>query len=228
MQTTILLVDDDAKLISILERSLAYEGFEVTTAIDGPTGLNVARAIQPDVALIDIGMPDMDGFETCRRLRLELGLPIIMLTGRDAVPDVVRAFELGADDYVTKPFAIEELVVRIRAVLRRAGAISEPLRYGDLLVDLGARRVVRGNSLIELTPKEFDLLSLFIRNPRQVLTRTQLLDGAWSFDETPCMNAIEAHIARLRRKLELGGRSRLISTIRGVGYALRGPEESVR
>lgn len=221
MPTKVLLVDDDEKLVSILERSLAWEGFDVVTSTDGSGAVATARATQPNIALVDIGMPTVDGFETCRRLRLELELPVIMLTGRDEVPDKVRAFELGADDYVTKPFALEELIVRMKAVLRRSGAASEPLRYDDLTVDLDTRRVVREQTLIELTPTEFDLLSLFIRHPRQVLSRSQLMDQVWGHDEPPCMNAVEAHIARLRRKLEVGGRSRLIETIRGVGYVLR-------
>lgn len=223
MATKVLLVDDDSRLVSILRRSLAYEGFDVTVAEDGAAALESARSEVPHVALVDIGMPVLDGFELCRCLRLEHGLPIIMVTARDAVPDKVRAFDLGADDYLTKPFALEELVVRIRAVVRRAGVEEGSLTYDDLTIDLPGRRVRRGATDIDLTPKEFELLTLFVRHPRQVLTRQQLIDHVWDYESAPGMNAVEAHIGRLRRKLEEGGRSRLIDTIRGVGYVLRRP-----
>ena len=221
MATRVLLVDDDSKLLSLLGRSLAYEGFEVTAASCGADALGCARREAPHVALVDVAMPEMDGFETCRRLRLEHAVPIIMLTARDAVADKVRALQLGADDYLTKPFALEELIARIQAVVRRSGAHKEPLTYADLSVDLEAHIVRRGAVELDLTPKEFELLSLFVRHPRQVLTRQQLIEHAWSYDSIPAANAIEAHVGRLRRKLESGGRPRLIETIRGVGYVLR-------
>lgn len=227
MSTSVLLVEDDSRLVSVLERSLAYEGFRVLAVGDGIEAVAAARRRRPDIALIDIGLPTDDGFETCRRMRLELDVPVVMLTARDEVIDKVRAFELGADDYVTKPFALEELIVRIHAVLRRAGVASEPLTYGDLVVDLQGRQVWQAGSSIDLTPKEFELLGLFMRHPRQVLTRSQLMDQLWGFDDLPFNNAIEAHVGRLRRKLEVGGAQRVIETIRGVGYVLRGPVEHV-
>ncbi len=227
MSTSVLLVEDDSKLVSVLERSLVYEGFRVVAVADGPDAVVAARRSRPDIALVDIGLPTADGFETCRRLRLELDLPVVMLTARDEVIDKVRAFELGADDYVTKPFALEELIVRLHAVLRRVGTSSEPLAYDDLVLDLDGRRVWRDGTPIELTPKEFDLLGLFMRHPRQVLTKIQLREQLWGYEDLPFTNAIEAHIGRLRRKLEADGRTRVIETIRGVGYVLRGADRSV-
>jgi two-component system, OmpR family, response regulator MprA len=221
MGTRILLIDDDPKLVPLLERGLAYEGFEVLTAGDGESGLELANARRPHVVLLDIAMPDPDGFEVCRRLRLVQDMPIIMLTARDDIEDKVTALGLGADDYVPKPFAFEELVARIRAVLRRHHASTEPLVYADLTVDPGTREVNRDRDVISLTPREFELLLLFVRHPHQVLTRQQLLDQVWGFDQ-PDSSVLDVHIGHLRQKLEAGGGSRLIHTIRGIGYALRG------
>lgn len=222
MPTKVLLVDDDKKLVSLVARGMAYEGFDVVCANDGAEALSLAREANPHVVLLDIGMPQVDGFETCRRLRLEHDLPVIMLTGLDAIPDKVRAFELGADDYLTKPFALEELVLRVRAVLRRFGTGHEALRYDDVCVDLMSHVASRAGRTLELTRKEFELLSLFVRHPRQVLTREQIIDRLWGYDAPADMNALEAHIARLRRKMEAAGGPRLIETIRGIGYSLRG------
>lgn len=222
MPTRVLLVDDDPKLVSLLERGMAYEGFDVVTAHNGREALAAARTKAPHVVLLDINLPGTDGFEVCRRLRLDHDLPVVMLTGLDAIADKVRAFDLGADDYLTKPFALEELVVRIRAVLRRCGTGDEPLTYADVVVDLHHHQARRGSRELQLTRKEFELLSLLVRHPRQVLTREQIVDRVWGLDSPGCMNALEAHVARLRRKMEAAGEPRLIETIRGIGYSLRG------
>jgi two-component system response regulator MprA len=216
----VLLIDDDPKLTSLLQRGLAYEGFEVQCAQDGETGLALANERTPHVVLLDIAMPGADGFEVCRRLRLGNDVPIIMLTARDDVVDKVTALDLGADDYVPKPFAFEELVARIRAVLRRRQASEEPITYSDLTLDPRTREVARAGRAIELTPREFELLLMFLRHPRQVLTRQQLLETVWGYD-SPEQGVLDVHIGHLRQKLEAHG-SRLIHTIRGIGFALRG------
>ena len=218
--TRVLVIDDDSKLTSLLERGLAYEGFEVDCAQDGETGLALAGERAPNIVLLDIAMPTVDGFEVCRRLRLGLDVPIIMLTARDDVVDKVTAFGLGADDYVPKPFAFEELVARIRAVLRRHQASGEPVVYADVSVNQETREVTRAGNPVELTPTEFDLLHLLIRHPKQVLTRQQLLESVWGY-ASPDSSVLDVHIGHLRQKLEAHG-PRLIHTIRGIGFALRG------
>ncbi len=222
MATRILLIDDDSKLIPLLERGLAYEGFEVYTSLDGPTGLISAEQYQPHIVLLDIAMPGIDGFEVCRRLRLHHDMAIIMLTARDDVVDKVDALNMGADDYVPKPFAFDELVARIRAVLRRHRTGSEPLIYADLEINQVTREIRRAQHLIELTTREYELLVYFMRHPRQVLTREQLLDRVWGYDAQAETNVLEVHVGHLRQKLEVDGGSRLIQTIRGIGYVLRG------
>ena len=222
MTTRVLLVDDDPKIISLLRRGLAYEGFEVYTAMDGESGLAAAQQYQPHIALLDITMPGPDGFEVCRRLRLHGEIAIIMLTARDDVEDKVNALDIGADDYVPKPFAFDELVARIRAVLRRQNAGEERLNYADLEINRATREVHRAGHPIELTTLEYELLVLFMRHPRQVLTRDQILDRVWGYDAETETNALEVHIGHLRQKLEAPGGARLIQTIRGIGYALRG------
>ena len=222
MATRILLVDDDPKLVPLLQRGLAYEGFQVYTAMDGITGLEAARQHHPHLVLLDIAMPGPDGFEVCRRLRQQDDVAIIMLTARDDVVDKVSALNLGADDYVAKPFAFDELVARVRAVLRRRQAMDEPRAYADLRLDPATHEVVRAGHLIELTVREYDLLALFMRHPRQVLTRDQILQQVWGYDSEIDTNALEVHIGHLRQKLEAHGGARLIETIRGIGYALRG------
>lgn len=216
----VLLVDDDKKLLPLLERGFRYEGFEVLTALNGEEGLALARAQNPDVVVLDIGMPGLDGFEVCRLLRLRSEVPVIMLTARDEVSDKVNALSLGADDYVAKPFAFDELVARVRAVLRRRPAPQgHRLAYADLACDLATREVVRGGRPIELTAKEFDLLAYFLRHPRRVLTREGLLQGVWGYDFSGDTNVVDVYVGYLRQKL---GEPRLIQTIRGVGYSLRG------
>jgi two-component system response regulator MprA len=222
MTTRILLVDDDQKIVSLLKRGLTYEHFEVYTAPNGETGLTAAKTYRPHLVLLDIGMPDIDGFEVCRRLSLLGDVAIIMLTARDDVADKVNALGLGADDYVPKPFSFEELVARMRAVLRRHKSSEEPLIYGDLKLNQATREVSRGEQQIELTTREYDLLLFLLRHPRQVLTRDQLLEQVWGYDADLETNVLEVHIGHLRQKLEASGGVRLIQTIRGVGYVLRG------
>ena len=222
MATRVLLVDDDQKIISLLKRGLAYEGFEVYTAADGETGLTAAKKYQPHLVLLDITMPGIDGLEVCRRLHLLDDLAIIMLTARDDVTDKVNALGLGADDYVPKPFSFDELVARMRAVLRRHPGSQELLTYGDVELNQVTREVHRGGSLIELTTREYDLLLLLMRHPRQVLTRDQLLQHVWGYATDLETNVLEVHMGHLRQKLEAHNDSRLIQTIRGVGYVLRG------
>jgi two-component system response regulator MprA len=222
MATKVLLIDDDPKIVALLQRGLAFEGFEVVTAMDGGAGLAAATTHHPQIVLLDIAMPGPDGFEVCRRLRLAHDVPIIMLTARDDVVDKVTALNLGADDYVAKPFAFDELVARIRAVLRRHHSGDEPLTYADLVVDPRTREARRGSDTLDLTAREFDLFLFFMRHPRQVLTREQLLQRVWGYEADADTNVVEVHVGHLRQKLEAGGGSRLIQTIRGIGYALRG------
>ena len=225
MTTKVLVVDDDEKLVSLLQRGLAFEGFDVVTVLDGESALEAAKVDQPHVVLLDIGMTGIDGFETCRRLRLEHDVPVIMLTGVDATSDKVRAFKLGADDYLTKPFALEELLARIEAVLRRCGPAAQHISYGDLAIDLDTRDALRAGRSLSLTRKEFELLSLLARHPRQVLTIEQIIEQIWGASDPTYRNAVEAHVARLRRKMEANGERRMIETVWGIGYALRARAE---
>lgn len=222
MATRVLLVDDDQKIISLLKRGLAYEGFEVYMAPDGEAGLIAAKTYQPHLVLLDITMPGVDGFEVCRRLRLLDDIAIIMLTARDDVADKVNALGLGADDYVPKPFSFDELVARIRAVLRRHPGSQELLSYSDLELNQVTHEVHRNGQVMELTTREYDLLLMLMRHPRQVLTRDRLLEQVWGYDADLETNVLEVHMGHLRQKLEAHGDSRVIQTIRGVGYVLRG------
>ena len=219
--TTILVVDDDPKMRSVLSRGLRFEGYRVTLAPDGPEALRSAREELPDLVVLDVMLDEMDGLEVCRRLRQGSNLPILMLTALDAVPDRIAGLDSGADDYLVKPFDFDELLARIRALLRRTQPASEEiLRFADLCLYTGAREAFRAERRMELTAREYDLLLLFLRHPRQVLTRQQILDSVWGEAEVES-NAIEVHIARLRDKLEAAGEPRLIQTVRGAGYALR-------
>jgi len=220
--TRVLLVDDDPKIISLLKRGLAYEGFEVYTAPDGEAGLIAAKKYQPHLVLLDITMPGVDGFEVCRRLRLLDDIAIIMLTARDDVADKVNALGLGADDYVPKPFSFDELVARIRAVLRRHTGNQELLSYSDLELNQATHEVHRNGQVMELTTREYDLLLMLMRHPRQVLTRDRLLEQVWGYNADLETNVLEVHMGHLRQKLEAHGGSRVIQTIRGVGYVLKG------
>ncbi len=219
--TTILVVDDDPKIRSVLSRGLRFEGYTVQVAEDGATALQVARTDPPDLVLLDVMLPGMDGLELCARLRRGLSVPILMLTARDAVPDRIAGLDSGADDYLVKPFDFDELLARIRALLRRVQPPDEDLfTFADLRLDTTTREVVRGERLIDLTTREYELLLLFLRHPRRVLTREQILEQVWGSTYVES-NAIEVHIGRLRDKLEAAGEPRLIQTLRGAGYALR-------
>src|SRR5258706_160622 len=221
MATRVLLVDDDSKILSLLKRGLAYEGFEVYTAPDGETGLAATKKYQPHLVLLDIAMPGLDGLELCRRLHLLGNIAIIMLTARDDVADKVNALGLAADDYVPKPFSFDELVARMRAVLRRHPGSQELLTYDDVELNQVTREVHRSGSLIELTTREYDLLLLLMHHPRQVLTRDQILEQVWGYNAELETNELQVHIGHLRQKLEASGGLRVIQTIRGVGYVLK-------
>ncbi len=220
----ILIVDDDTAVRESLRRALQLEGYEVEQAGDGLAALErLGRADDVDAVLLDVSMPELDGLETARRLRRTGSkLPILMLTARDEVSDRVAGLDAGADDYVVKPFALEELLARVRALLRRAvPAEGEALRFGDLELDPATRLVRRGDEQIDLTRTEFSLLELFLLNPRQVLTRSVIFERVWGYDFGFGSNSLDVYIGYLRRKTEQGGQPRLIQTIRGVGYALR-------
>lgn len=223
-QLHVLVVDDDARIASALRRALIYEGYQVEVAPDGPVALQRARERLPDLAILDVMLPGLDGIEVCHRLRAEGDLPILMLTARDGTADRVRGLDSGADDYLVKPFAYEELLARVRALLRRRTPRQrKTLRYADLTMDLAMHEVRRGETRITLTAKEFDLLQHFLRNPGQVLRREQLMDAVWSYDFGATSNVVDVYVGYLRNKLEADGRPRLIQTVRGVGYALREP-----
>jgi two-component system response regulator MprA len=218
---TILVVDDDPKILSVLGRGLRFEGYEVQLAADGAEALRIARVEPLDLVVLDVMLPGIDGLEVCRRLRRGTNVPILMLTARDAVPDRIAGLDHGADDYLIKPFDFDELLARIRALLRRSHPVSEgALAFGDLRLDTRTREAERANRRIDLTTREYELLLLLLQHPRQVLTREQILDRLWG-DASVDSNAIEVHIARLRDKLEADGEPRLIQTVRGAGYALR-------
>ena len=222
----ILVVDDERAVRESLRRALELEGYEIDLAADGREALDrLETESQPDALILDVLMPGVDGLEVCRRLRRAGSrLPVLMLTARDAVENRVSGLDAGADDYVTKPFALEELLARIRALLRRTtNGAGETLRFADLELDPGTREVRRGGELIELTRTEFSLLELFLRNPRQVLTRSIIFERVWGYDFGYGSNSLDVYIGYLRRKTEAGGKPRLIQTVRGVGYALREP-----
>ena len=219
--TAILVVDDDPKIRSVLGRGLRFEGYDVHLAREGNEALRIAREMPLDLVVLDLTMPGMDGLEVCHRLRRGMSAPILMLTARDAIPDRIAGLDSGADDYLTKPFDFEELLARVRALLRRAQPQSgEVLTFADLRLNTGTRDAERGGRRVDLTTREYELLELFMRHPRLVLLRDQILDRVWG-DAMVESNAIEVHIGRLRDKLEADGEERLIQTIRGAGYALR-------
>ena len=221
----ILVIDDETKIVDFVRRGLIYEGYEVDVAYDGLSGLSLARNTPPDLIVLDIMMPGLDGLEVCRRLRAEgwTELPILMLTAKDAVPDRVAGLDAGADDYLVKPFAFDELLARIRALLRRRRPAEEGqvLRFADVVANPATREVRRGDRVVSLTAKEFDLLELFMRHPRQVLTRDTIYEHVWGYDFGGESNIIEVYIRYLRSKLEAEGEPRLLQTVRGVGYVLR-------
>jgi two-component system response regulator MprA len=218
------VVDDEPALRETLERALLAEGYAVETAPDGVVALHAVARATPDAIVLDVLMPGADGLEVTRRLRADgHRVPILLLTARDAVDDRVAGLDAGADDYLVKPFALDELLARVRALLRRNDPeeTGEVLRFADLSLDTGTREVARGGRAIELTRTEFALLELFLRNPRQVLPRSLVFDRVWGYDFGPTSNALEVYVGYLRRKTEAGGEPRLIHTARGVGYALR-------
>lgn len=227
MRNGILVIDDDEKITSMLRRGLAFEGYDVFTANNGVEGLKMMLSADPDLVVLDVMMPQLDGFEVCRRLR-EGGstVPILMLTAKDEVENRVKGLDIGADDYLVKPFALEELLARVRALLRRkepsGDAGGQRLIFEDVIMDLDAREVVRAGNRLELTAKEFDLLHLFMQNPKRLLTRDLIMDKIWGYDYSGESNVLEVYIAMLRQKTEEHGGKRIIQTIRGAGYILRG------
>jgi two-component system response regulator MprA len=223
----ILVVDDERAVRESLRRALELEGYEIELAGDGGEALQALKddERQPDAVILDVLMPGVDGLEVCRRVRAAGNtVPVLMLTARDEVENRVAGLDAGADDYVTKPFALEELLARVRALLRRTtdgDGSSETLTFADIQLDLGTREVRRGGRQIELTRTEFALLELFLRNPRQVLTRSIIFERVWGYDFGFASNSLDVYIGYLRRKTEAGNEPRLIHTVRGVGYALR-------
>ena len=227
----ILVVDDDRAVRESLRRSLAFNGYQVDLATDGQEALEAVDTRRPDAMVLDVMMPRLDGLSVCRRMR-EAGdaLPILVLTARDAVSDRVAGLDAGADDYLPKPFALEELLARLRALLRRrtpdeiaaaTAGTSRPLVFADLSLDPDTRDVRRGERAISLTRTEFSLLELLMQNPRRVLSRAQILEQVWGYDFATTGNALEVYVGYLRRKTEADGESRLIHTVRGIGYVLK-------
>lgn len=226
----ILVVEDERAIASFLRRGLSYEGYRVTVADNGQQALEVARDDPPHLVVLDIMLPGaLDGLEICRRLRAAGDdFPVLMLTARDEVADRVAGLDAGADDYLIKPFAFEELLARVRALLRRQDRRDEPAeeanyRFADLTLDTTTRFAYRGERKIELTTREYELLLLFLRHPNQVLTRDMIMERIWGFDYPGESNVLEVYISNLRRHLESGGEPRLVQTVRGAGYALRQP-----
>ncbi len=218
----LLIVDDDPKITSLLRRALSAEGYEVRTAANGSEGLARVRERQPDLVVLDLLMPGIDGLEVCQRLREESDIPILILTAMDETQDRVRGLDSGADDYLVKPFELEELLARVRALLRRRESREQRvLRFADLALDLTSRVASRGERSVELTTKEFELLAYFLRHPREVLSQDQILDRVWPGQFENESNVLHVYVGYLRNKLESGGEPRLIQTVRGVGYVLR-------
>jgi two-component system response regulator MprA len=221
--TSLLVVDDEPAVRESLRRALALEGYEVALAGDGEEALARLAADDFEAVVLDVAMPRMDGVEACRRLRAGGDrTPVLMLTARDAIDDRVAGLDAGADDYLVKPFALRELIARLRALIRRSEPPAEPLlRFADLTMDRLTREVARGDRPIELSRTEFSLLELFLENPRLVLSRSQIFERVWGYDFGPTSNSLGVYVGYLRRKLEAGGEPRLVHTVRGVGYALR-------
>jgi two-component system response regulator MprA len=223
--TRILVVDDEPAVRRALERALHLDSYDVELAADGEEALDVQARDPADAVILDVLMPRLDGLEVCRRMR-QAGdrTPVLMLTARDAIDDRVQGLDVGADDYLVKPFALRELQARLRALLRRTGdgeGDGEALQYADLVLDPVAHEVRRGDRLVELSKTEFLLLELFMRHPRQVLTRSTIFENVWGYDFGPTSNALGVYMGYLRRKTEAGGEPRLLHTVRGVGYVLR-------
>lgn len=222
MSERILVIEDDPAILKLLRRGLAYEGYLVDTAVDGRSGLLMARDNHPDLVVLDWMLPGMNGLEVCHRLRTGGEVPIVMLTAKDTIQDRVEGLDAGADDYLVKPFNLDELLARIRALLRRTQVKRIPiLEFLDLKLDTGSRQASREERTISLTAKEYELLDLFMRHPRQVLTREVIFDRVWGYDFGGESNVLEVYIRYLRQKLEAGDEARLIHTVRGVGYVMR-------
>jgi len=223
MGERILVIEDEARIAQFLKRGLIYEGYRVDVAYDGQSGLDIARDQPPDLVILDWMLPGLDGLEVCKRLRAASDVPILMLTAKEEVNDRVAGLDAGADDYLVKPFSFDELMARIRALFRRAMPSSRPevLRFADLTLDTGTHRAQRNDRFIDLTAKEYELLEMFMRNPRRVLTRELIFDRVWGYDFGGDSNIIEVYVRYLRQKTEEDGESRLIHTVRGVGYVLR-------
>ena len=226
MPHTVLVVEDDAAVRESLVRALGQDGYAVDTATDGHQALSAVAAREPDVVVLDVGLPGVDGLAVCRRYRADgRRTPVLMLTARDGISDRVAGLDAGADDYLVKPFALAELLARLRALLRRAEPLgtTAPLQFADLVMEPSLVEVRRGARRIELTRTEYQLLELFLRNPRRVLTRTAIFTHVWGYDFGEGSNSLDVYIGYLRRKLEANGEPRLIQTVRGFGYALRQP-----
>lgn len=218
----VLVVDDDPAIAAMASRALRLEGYETVVAADGEAALDTVRRALPAAVVLDLGLPDIDGLDVCTRLRsIGNDVPILMLTARSEVADRVVGLQSGADDYLVKPFAIEELLARVEALLRRRGDEVGPLRFGDLTLDATSRTASRGDVDLDLTRREFDLLEMFLRHPGQVLDRFQLLESVWGHELEAEPNTVDVYVGYLRRKLEAGGAPRLLQTVRGVGFALR-------
>jgi len=225
MAPRILVIEDEERIRQFLKRGLTYEGYVVDGADDGKSGLERARDNPPDLVLLDIMLPGIDGLEVCRRLRAASAVPIMMLTAKESIEDRVAGLDAGADDYLVKPFSFDELLARVRALLRRAQpAQPQVFRFADMELDTGTRQGRRGGKTFDLTAKEYELLELFMRNPRQVLTRDVIFDRVWGYDFGGESNIIEVYVRYLRQKTEFDELSRLIHTVRGVGYVLREDE----
>ena len=222
MKERILIIEDDEGILRVLRRALTYDGYQVETALDGELGLSHARDWRPDMVILDLMLPGMDGLEVTQRLRTEGNIPILMLTAKDNITDRVQGLDAGADDYMTKPFDLDELLARVRALLRRTQLERAPvLTFNDLTLDTSTRLATRRGRAIALTAKEYDLLELFMRHPRQVMTREMIFDRVWGYDFGGESNVLDVYIRYLRQKLENEGETRLIHTVRGVGYVLR-------
>ncbi len=219
---SILVVDDDPEIVSLLRRGLAFEGYQVETAVDGAEAIDKVRDKDPDLVVLDVMMPGIDGIEVSKRLRRGSHIPILMLTAKGTVADRVAGLDSGADDYLVKPFAFDELLARVRALLRRRHVADEELlQFSNLSLNTVTREVKRGNETVDLTAQEFALLEFFMRHPRQVLKREQIYEKVWGYDFSGESNVIEVYIRYLRSKLETGDSPRLIHTVRGVGYVLK-------
>lgn len=222
----ILVVDDEPQITDFLRRGLAYKGFSVTTVSNGETALDTARDCPPDLVILDLMLPDLDGYEVCRRLRAggDKNLPIVMLTARDHLHDKITGLDSGADDYVTKPFAFDELLARIRARLRQVanqGRLKNKLHIGNLTIDNAARQVWRGSQPVDLTTREYDLIELLAQNAGQVLTKETIFEHIWGYDNEAGLEVIKVYVNYLRAKLNQGEQPELIHTVRGVGYILK-------